>query len=68
MDPSEGLTLFAIPNVWWKLSGLTSSNDQVDGSPAEVVHSMTAGPALVQLVGVVMVNALARGARATSAL
>lgn len=62
------MTLFAIPKVAWKLSGLTNSNDHVDGSPSAVVHSITAGPPLVQFVGVVMVNALARGARTRSAL
>lgn len=63
MEPRDGLTLFAMANVLWKLSGLLSSNVQVDGSPAVVVHEMCAGPPEVMLLGVSTDRALTNGRR-----
>lgn len=63
-----GLTLFAMANELWKMSTLTSSNENVDGSPDAVVQEMVAGPPLVRLVGVLIVNALTKGRRTMRAL
>lgn len=62
-EPVDGSTLFAMANVLWKLSGLLSSNDQVDGSPAEVVHVMCKEPPEEALVGALIDRALTNGRR-----
>lgn len=68
IEPRLGFTLLAIANELWKMSVLTSSNDHVDGSPAEVVQVIVAGPSLVRLVGVSIVKAAAKGRRAARVL
>lgn len=55
-------------NALWKTSVLTSSNEKVSGSPAEVVQVRVTGPLEWTLVGVSTVRALTRGRRATRAL
>lgn len=52
----------------WKMFGLTSSNENELGSPADVDQLMLAGALLCQSVGVSKTNAAAKGARATRAL
>jgi len=66
--PVDGLTLFAIPKELWKLVGLTSSSDQVDGSPAADVQLTFTTEPLCQPVGVWIVKAEAKGRRTARVL
>lgn len=68
MEPKLGLTLLEMANELWKMSVLTSSSVHTDGSPADVVQEIVAGPPLVRLVGVVILKALTRGRRTARAL
>jgi hypothetical protein len=42
--PEEGWTLLAIAKESWNSSGLTSSRENVGGSPAAFVQVMVSGP------------------------
>jgi len=60
--PVEGSTLLAMAKSLRK-STLTSSSDQVDGSPAALDQVIVATPPEVRPVGVLIVSALIKGAR-----
>lgn len=67
-DPRDGLTLFATAIESWRTAGLATSNDQVSGSPAVVCQEIVAVVPLVMVLGVVRVNALAKGTTRASTL
>jgi len=56
----SGFTLFAIAKALWK-TVLTSSKDQVSGSPASEVHMRVTGPPEVAPAGACRVKAETRG-------
>lgn len=63
---AEGLRLFAIPNVSWNSSVLTSSSVN-GGSDAVLVQEMFAGELLCQSTGIWSRRACAQGARTRAA-
>lgn len=67
-DPRDGLTLLATAIELWSSGGLAISSVKVEGSPAVVCQEIVAVVPLVMGLGIVRVNALAKGMTRASTL